>query len=107
METAKDHHKREVVVRALRPFGTTIFTEMTGLANRFGAVNLSQGSPDFDDDLESCRMLPERAGVAAIPCSLFWKDRSQGRELVRFCFCKKDETLKEGIQRLRRWLKSG
>ncbi|HYA02460.1 MAG TPA: aminotransferase class I/II-fold pyridoxal phosphate-dependent enzyme [Syntrophobacteria bacterium] len=59
----------------------------------------------FDDDLEFCRMLPERAGVAAIPCSLFWKDRSQGRHLVRFCFCKQEETLEEGIGRLRRWLK--
>lgn len=47
MERARERQKREVVVRALRPFGTTIFTEMTGLPNRFGAVNLSQGSPDF------------------------------------------------------------
>jgi aspartate/methionine/tyrosine aminotransferase len=23
---------------------------------------------------------------------------------VRFCFCKKDETLAEGIRRLKRWL---
>ena len=61
----------------------------------------------FDDDLEFCRMLPERARVAAIPCLLFWKDCSRGREPVRFCFCKRDETLKEGTQRLRRWLKSG
>lgn len=30
----------------LRPFGTTIFAEMTALANRHGAVNLSQGFPD-------------------------------------------------------------
>jgi N-succinyldiaminopimelate aminotransferase len=59
----------------------------------------------FDDDLEFCRMLPEKAGVAAIPCSCFWKDRNQGRNLVRFCFCKKDETLQEGIKRLKRWLK--
>jgi N-succinyldiaminopimelate aminotransferase len=59
----------------------------------------------FQDDLEFCRLLPEQAGVAAIPCSLFWKDRRQGRELVRFCFCKKDETLVEGIRRLERWLK--
>lgn len=29
-------------------FGTTIFTEMTLLANRHGAVNLAQGFPDFD-----------------------------------------------------------
>lgn len=30
----------------LRPFGTTIFAEMTALANEHGAVNLSQGFPD-------------------------------------------------------------
>src|SRR5512145_3241279 len=33
---------------ALRPFGTSIFTEMTALAVRTGAVNLGQGFPDFD-----------------------------------------------------------
>jgi aspartate/methionine/tyrosine aminotransferase len=60
----------------------------------------------FDDDLAFCRMLPEQAGVAAIPCSYFWNNRRHGRELVRFCFCKKDETLEEGIRRLRRWVKS-
>lgn len=30
------------------PFGTTIFTEMTLLAQEHGAVNLAQGFPDFD-----------------------------------------------------------
>lgn len=30
------------------PFGTTIFSEMTALANQYHAVNLSQGFPDFD-----------------------------------------------------------
>jgi N-succinyldiaminopimelate aminotransferase len=58
----------------------------------------------FEDDFEFCRMLPQKAGVAAIPCSCFWKDRRQGRKLVRFCFCKKDETLEEGVRRLREWL---
>jgi N-succinyldiaminopimelate aminotransferase len=32
----------------LRGFGTTIFTEMTRLANERGAINLAQGFPDFD-----------------------------------------------------------
>jgi N-succinyldiaminopimelate aminotransferase len=59
----------------------------------------------FDDDLAFCRMLPEKAGVAAIPCSVFWENRSSGRHLVRFCFAKKEETLREGIKRLRRWFK--
>jgi N-succinyldiaminopimelate aminotransferase len=34
--------------RRLAPFGTTIFTEMTRLANEHGAINLAQGFPDFD-----------------------------------------------------------
>src|SRR4030042_4341448 len=39
--------KKEILVQSLRPFGTSIFTEMTNLANANGAVNLSQGCPDF------------------------------------------------------------
>ncbi|MFO7986595.1 MAG: aminotransferase class I/II-fold pyridoxal phosphate-dependent enzyme [Desulfatiglandaceae bacterium] len=59
----------------------------------------------FDDDVAFCRMLPEKAGVAAIPCSCFWNERRAGRNLVRFCFCKQDATLEEGIKRLRRYFK--
>jgi len=54
----------------------------------------------FDDEVAFCRMLPEKAGVAAIPCSCFWNNRHRGRELVRFYFCKRDETLDEAIKRL-------
>ncbi len=36
------------VNRALAPFGTTIFSEMTQLALAHDAVNLSQGFPDFE-----------------------------------------------------------
>lgn len=32
----------------LRPFGTTIFSEMSQLAREVGAVNLGQGFPDFE-----------------------------------------------------------
>lgn len=59
----------------------------------------------IDDDLDFCMMLPEKAGVAAIPCSYFWDKRARGRHLVRWCFCKRDETLDEGIRRLNEWLK--
>lgn len=58
----------------------------------------------FDDDLDFCRMLPEQAGVAAIPCSVFWEGRHSGNTLVRFCFCKRDETLDEAVTRLETWL---
>lgn len=36
------------IAERFRPFGTTIFAEMTALAQRHRAVNLSQGFPDFD-----------------------------------------------------------
>ena len=39
---------RPALASKLSGFGTTIFTEMTRLANERGAVNLAQGFPDFD-----------------------------------------------------------
>ena len=36
------------LVGRMRPFGTTIFTEMSALAVRTGSVNLGQGFPDTD-----------------------------------------------------------
>jgi len=39
---------RPPLARKLEGFGTTIFTEMTRLAQERGAVNLAQGFPDFD-----------------------------------------------------------
>ncbi len=55
----------------------------------------------FDDDVEFCRRLPEAVGVAAIPVSAFCREGSRTRHLVRFAFCKRDETLAEGLRRLR------
>jgi N-succinyldiaminopimelate aminotransferase len=37
-----------VITTKLRPFGTTIFAEMTALAQQHGAINLAQGFPDFE-----------------------------------------------------------
>ncbi len=47
--------------RRLRPFGGTIFSEMTLLARKHGAVNLGQGAPDFDGP-----EFVKEAGIAAI-----------------------------------------
>jgi N-succinyldiaminopimelate aminotransferase len=55
----------------------------------------------YDDGLEFCRMLPKEAGVAAVPTQVFYVDPRRGRHLVRFAFCKTDEVLDEGIERLR------
>jgi N-succinyldiaminopimelate aminotransferase len=54
------------------------------------------------DDVAFCRSLPERCGVAAIPVSAFYGEADPVRRLVRFAFCKRPETLAEGIRRLAR-----
>jgi len=63
-------------------------------------------SVGFTDGYELCRALPELCGVVAVPMSVFYDDPADGRNLVRFAFCKRDEVLDEGIRRLQR-LKRG
>jgi aspartate/methionine/tyrosine aminotransferase len=56
----------------------------------------------FDDDVAFVRHLVTAVGVAAVPGSSFFSDASHGRQQVRFCFCKRDETLDAAEGRLRR-----
>ena len=54
----------------------------------------------FSDDVEFARYLVKEVGVAAVPGSSFYKDPLKGRTKLRFCYCKRDETLKEADRRL-------
>jgi aspartate/methionine/tyrosine aminotransferase len=54
----------------------------------------------FSDDVAFVRHLVTEVGVAAVPGSSFFRNSEAGRSLVRFCFCKKDETLAEAERRL-------
>ena len=52
-----------------------------------------------EDDLAFCRRLTTEVGVAAIPLSPFYAEPRTER-VVRFCFCKRDETLDAAAERL-------
>ena len=57
----------------------------------------------FGDSTAFCEELPRRAGVAAIPMAAFCDPRGAleaWNHLVRFAFCKRDDTLEEAIRRL-------
>ena len=54
------------------------------------------------DDFAFVRHLIETAGVAGVPGSSFFSGPERGRRFVRFCFCKKRETLEEACARLQR-----
>ncbi len=92
--------RRAILLDTLKEIG---FTAYVPEGTYYILVNIA--ALGFGDDVEFCRMLTEKAGVAAIPCSVFWENRRAGRDLVRFCFCKKEETLNEAGVRLRRWMK--
>jgi len=55
----------------------------------------------FKDDVEFTRHLIREVGVACVPGSSFYSDPVLGSKQVRFCFCKKDETLLLAAERLR------
>jgi aspartate/methionine/tyrosine aminotransferase len=48
---------------------------------------------NFTDDVTFVRYLIENIGVAAVPGSSFYSHGGGGSQQVRFCFCKKYETL--------------
>ena len=54
----------------------------------------------FTDDISFVRHLIEKAGVAAVPGSSFYHDPAHGNQQIRFCFCKKYETLETAGKKL-------
>jgi aminotransferase len=53
----------------------------------------------FRDDVEFARYLITDVGVAAVPGSSFYRHPAAGRTKLRFCFCKRDDTLAEADRR--------
>jgi aminotransferase len=54
----------------------------------------------FADDVEFTKYLIREIGVACVPGSSFYSNPAYGMQQVRFCFCKKDETLNRAAERL-------
>jgi len=56
----------------------------------------------FADDVAFTKYLVKEIGVAAVPGSSFYGDPRDGAKQVRFAFCKKDATLDEAGNRLKK-----
>src|SRR6266481_4376778 len=56
----------------------------------------------FKDDVEFTRHLIREVGVACVPGSSFYSVAERGSQQVRFCFCKKDQTLQLAAERLKK-----
>jgi aminotransferase len=57
-------------------------------------------TPAGDDDVSAARWLASEVGVAAVPGSSFYRAGASGQDCLRFCFCKKEETLAAAEERL-------
>jgi aminotransferase len=68
-----------------------------------GAYYIMAGIGAFgvDDDVAFARHLVRDLGVATVPGSSFFQDKALGRQYIRFCFCKRNETLDLASERLR------
>jgi len=99
---AKYQERRDTLLEILerhhftcyKPFGA--YYIMTDIAT-FG----------FADDVEFARYLVKDVGVAAVPGSSFYKTPGVGRSKLRFCFCKRPETLTEADRRLEKLVAAG
>ena len=54
----------------------------------------------FANDVEFTKYLIREIGVAVVPGSSFYHDKNLGAQKVRFCFCKKNETLEAAAERM-------
>jgi aspartate/methionine/tyrosine aminotransferase len=88
--------KRDLLAEGLDSIGFDVFVPqgtyfLMADHSRFG----------LGDDVAFVNQLIERVGVAAIPPSAFYHDKSEAKNLVRFAFCKDEATLREALGRLR------
>lgn len=88
-------HMKDMFTGGLRELGFT-FTDPQGAY--YVMVDISRWRKPGESDLAFAQWLAEEVGVGAVPGSSFF--REEVNHLVRFHFAKKDETLREALDRL-------
>jgi aminotransferase len=56
----------------------------------------------FENDIKFTEHLVRNVGVAVVPGSSFYRRPELGAQQVRFCYCKRDETLESAAERLKK-----
>lgn len=96
-EMAADYRrKRDLLVETLRDIGWKPYVPD-------GAFYLIADFGDrYPDATAAANAILERVGVATVPAGSFYRNPSDGRTQLRFCFAKQMGALEEGCARLRR-----
>jgi aspartate/methionine/tyrosine aminotransferase len=100
-QLARDYAERRTVMwSALRDAG---FEGYNPEGAYYIMVNIDRFKRPGEDDTALALRLVVDGGVASVPGSSFYNPPSLGYGQIRFCFCKKLETLREAAQRLAAW----
>lgn len=94
--------RRDFLVAALNGLGF----EVRPAAGAYFVIAGTGGLDASGDDLAFCRRMTVEAGVAAVPLSAFFSERSPSFHL-RFCFAKTEATLQLASKRLQAWRDRG
>ncbi len=89
--------KRDHFLNLIKDTPFTIHTPARGSYFQLASYERINDMPD----MEFARWLTKEYGVATIPISSFYHDKKDDK-LIRFCFAKKEETLDEAVNRLRK-----
>ena len=88
--------KRDLFCDLLSP---SRFTFRPVAGTYFQLVDYSLIRPDLND-VDMAIWLTREHGVATIPVSVFYQTPPEGQRLVRLCFAKREETLREAAEKL-------
>ncbi len=87
--------RRDLMLRGLEDIGF----ECTVPSGAYYILAEAKGL-GVSDDVAFTRRLVEEVHVGCVPGSSFFSEPDRGRSLVRFSFCKREETLREALRRL-------
>ena len=88
-------NKRDILCEGLEKAGFEVFRPS---GTYYATVDIR---PLGDEDgIEFCWDLPNRCGVVAVPNEVFYDNKTIGKPLVRFAYCKKTEVLDHAVEKL-------
>ncbi|KAK6115570.1 hypothetical protein DH2020_007839 [Rehmannia glutinosa] len=88
--------KKTILVEGLESVGFTVYPSS---GTYFVVVDHTPFG--LENDVAFCEYLIKEVGVVAIPTSVFYLNPEEGKNLVRFTFCKDEGTLRSAVERMK------
>jgi len=86
--------KRDYMIETLEQVGFKVMAPQGAYYIMTDASTL-MAQTGHDNDVAFAHWMIKEIGVATVPGSSFYRDKADGRTKIRFCYCKKQETLEQ------------